>query len=303
MAYEFKFPDVGEGITEGELLSWKVKEGDVVVEDQTLAEMETDKAVVEMPSPRAGRIVEAARRRGRHHRGRRRVGDHRGGGGRPRRPASRAGGGLAAPVPRRRRPHRRPPLRPPAPRPAPAPTPAPPSAKAESYTGSVVGRLEEAPDEEERGRPRLAAAPVAPRSAETRVLAMPSVRALAKELGVDLNRVRGTGPGGRILQQDVEDWAEAGVVRPRDGARRPPSPRRTSPPARRWMGGYAARTTSTDWWSACPSAGSGAAWPGAWPRLVGQAGPGDHHGRGRRHHHQAASARRSARWPPSAASV
>ena len=51
MAYEFKFPDVGEGITEGELLSWKVKEGDIVAEDQTLAEVETDKAVVEMPSP------------------------------------------------------------------------------------------------------------------------------------------------------------------------------------------------------------------------------------------------------------
>ena len=57
MAFEFKFPDVGEGITEGELLSWKVKEGDVVAEDQTLAEVETDKAVVEIPSPRAGRIA------------------------------------------------------------------------------------------------------------------------------------------------------------------------------------------------------------------------------------------------------
>jgi pyruvate dehydrogenase E2 component (dihydrolipoamide acetyltransferase) len=49
MAYEFRFPDIGEGITEGELLSWKVKEGDQAAQDQTLAEMETDKAVVEMP--------------------------------------------------------------------------------------------------------------------------------------------------------------------------------------------------------------------------------------------------------------
>ena len=57
MAYEFEFPDVGEGIVEGELLSWKVAEGDVVAEDQTLAEVETDKAVVEIPSPRAGRIL------------------------------------------------------------------------------------------------------------------------------------------------------------------------------------------------------------------------------------------------------
>ncbi len=57
MAYEFKFPDIGEGIAEGELLSWKVKEGDRVAQDQTLAEMETDKAVVEMPSPRAGTVL------------------------------------------------------------------------------------------------------------------------------------------------------------------------------------------------------------------------------------------------------
>ena len=57
MAYEFRFPDVGEGITEGELLSWKVREGDVIAEDQTLAEVETDKAVVEIPSPKAGKIL------------------------------------------------------------------------------------------------------------------------------------------------------------------------------------------------------------------------------------------------------
>ena len=50
-------PDVGEGITEGEVVSWKVSEGDSVAEDQTLAEMETDKAVVELPSPKAGKIV------------------------------------------------------------------------------------------------------------------------------------------------------------------------------------------------------------------------------------------------------
>ena len=56
MAYEFTFPDLGEGITEGELVEWKVKEGDVVAEDQTLAEIETDNALVEVPSPRAGRI-------------------------------------------------------------------------------------------------------------------------------------------------------------------------------------------------------------------------------------------------------
>ena len=57
MAHEFKFPDVGEGITEGTIVSWKVKEGDTVEADQALVEIETDKAVVEIPSPKAGKIV------------------------------------------------------------------------------------------------------------------------------------------------------------------------------------------------------------------------------------------------------
>jgi pyruvate dehydrogenase E2 component (dihydrolipoamide acetyltransferase) len=57
MAKEFKFPDIGEGITEGEIVRWLVKKGDTVKEDQTLAEIETDKAVVEMPSPFSGTVL------------------------------------------------------------------------------------------------------------------------------------------------------------------------------------------------------------------------------------------------------
>lgn len=57
MAKEFRFPDVGEGITEGEIVKWRVKEGDVIEEDQTLADIETDKAIVEVPSPYAGTIL------------------------------------------------------------------------------------------------------------------------------------------------------------------------------------------------------------------------------------------------------
>lgn len=57
MPREFKFPDVGEGTTEGKLIEWKVSEGDTVEEDQTLAEVETDKAVVDVPSPQAGTIL------------------------------------------------------------------------------------------------------------------------------------------------------------------------------------------------------------------------------------------------------
>ncbi len=54
MSQEFKFPDVGEGLTEGKLVAWKVKVGDEVAVDQVLAEVETDKAVVEIPSPNKG---------------------------------------------------------------------------------------------------------------------------------------------------------------------------------------------------------------------------------------------------------
>src|SRR3989344_9440972 len=57
MPYEFRFPDVGEGIHEGELVKWLVKEGDQVNADQSIAEVETDKAVVEMPSPKKGAIT------------------------------------------------------------------------------------------------------------------------------------------------------------------------------------------------------------------------------------------------------
>ena len=57
MAVDFRFPDVGEGIHEGTIVKWLVKEGDEVKADQALLEMETDKAVVELPSPQAGTVL------------------------------------------------------------------------------------------------------------------------------------------------------------------------------------------------------------------------------------------------------
>jgi len=56
MAYEFKFPDIGEGITNGKVVSWVVKEGDKVKEDQIIAKIETDKALADIPSPKTGTI-------------------------------------------------------------------------------------------------------------------------------------------------------------------------------------------------------------------------------------------------------
>jgi 2-oxoisovalerate dehydrogenase E2 component (dihydrolipoyl transacylase) len=58
--YEFKLPDIGEGIAEAEIVAWHIKIGDMVKEDQQLADMMTDKATVEMESPVAGRVVEVA---------------------------------------------------------------------------------------------------------------------------------------------------------------------------------------------------------------------------------------------------
>ncbi len=55
---EFEFPDTGEGVTEGEFLEWLVEEGDEVEEDQTVAEVETDKAVVDVPAPAPGTVKE-----------------------------------------------------------------------------------------------------------------------------------------------------------------------------------------------------------------------------------------------------
>jgi len=58
MVREFKLPDVGEGVAEGEIVSWLVAAGDPVTEDQPVAEVETDKALVEVPSPVNGTVTE-----------------------------------------------------------------------------------------------------------------------------------------------------------------------------------------------------------------------------------------------------
>jgi len=224
MAYEFKFPDVGEGITEGELLTWKVQQGDAVSEGQTLAEVETDKAVVELPSPRTGKVVKLHAEEGDVIN----VGDvvvsfaeegeaveetpqpSPAGRADKTAPAEKAASGEQAPE-----------------QTAEAAEKGDEEDSAEPYTGSVVGVLEEAPDEEPEPAARAAVygakdvsgGPAAEAGGTERepaepgpdVLALPSVRALAKELGVDLNAVRGTGAGGRILKQDVQDVAQWGA--------------------------------------------------------------------------------------------
>lgn len=176
MVFEFRLPDLGEGIHEGELRKWLVKEGDVVSEHQPVAEVETDKAVVELPSPKAGTVIKLHHREGETVR----VGDVM---------MTIGVAGEKPVVPRR---------------------------IAKGAVGAV-GELEEAPEEE--AKPVQAKAePLV--SKVVVVEALPFVRKLAQELGVDLTKVHGTGPGGRITEADVRN--ASGKAPPVAGIERPP---------------------------------------------------------------------------------
>jgi pyruvate dehydrogenase E2 component (dihydrolipoamide acetyltransferase) len=159
MALEFRFPDVGEGIAQGEIVRWLVAQGDQVRTDQPLVEVETDKAVVEIPAPRAGTILRLPVAAGETIQ----VGEILAVIGDP--------AGAEASV-------------------------APPPEAA-----SVVGRLDaktlELPPEP------VAAEPGNGTADNRRVLAIPSVRKLARDLGVDLRHVAPSGPHGRIRREDV----------------------------------------------------------------------------------------------------
>ena len=90
MAYEFQLPDLGEGLTEGEVARWLVAEGQQVAEDDPLVEIQTDKTTVEIPSPAAGTVARDPRRRGRGRPGRDGAGGDRRG--RRRAPPAASGG-------------------------------------------------------------------------------------------------------------------------------------------------------------------------------------------------------------------
>jgi pyruvate dehydrogenase E2 component (dihydrolipoamide acetyltransferase) len=168
MAFDFKLPDLGEGIHEGEIKKWLVKEGDKVEEHQAIAEIETDKAVVELPSPKTGTILKINFKEGDTVK----VGDIVV-------TIGEAGEKFAAKA---------------------AAKAAPPARRIAKGATGAVGELEEAPDEEE-----APAKPSAPKSDVTIVSALPAVRKLAQELMVDLSRVHGTGPDGRITEADVRN--------------------------------------------------------------------------------------------------
>ncbi len=174
--YVIRLPDIGEGIAEAELTEWHVKPGDIVREDDVLAVVMTDKAAVEVPSSVAGTVLELGGEIGELMA----VGsalirieiDGEGN-------ESEAAADVATP-----------PDSPPA---IPAPDPEPPAAKA--------------------------ATPVAPssttpvaRTPGTKPLAAPSVRARAREAGIDLRQISGSGPASRITHQDLDNWIASGGI-------------------------------------------------------------------------------------------
>jgi len=173
MAYEFRLPDLGEGIAEGELHKWLVKEGDKVEEHQEIAELETDKAVVQVPSPKSGVMIKLNAKPG----DKVKVGE------------------VLCVIGEEGEKVKEVKLVPKAaPKSAPKETPK----KKDTGTGAV-GELEEAPEEEEvKAVPK----PLT-KTAEPVVSALPAVRKLAKDMSVDITQIKGSGPDGRITEDDV----------------------------------------------------------------------------------------------------
>jgi len=204
MAYEFRFPDVGEGIAEGEIVGWKVRVGDRVEAHQTLVVMETDKAVVDIPSPVGGVVLRLNGEPGDVVR----VGEVLAviGEASELAPAGKEAevAPLAGPEPRAAQTE--------IPIPGARPTRTEPPASVPVARGSVgvVGELEEAPEEEE-GAAQPAPAEERPAIARPKAEVLPRDRALARTLGVDVDALRGTGPGGRVTESDVRAAAERGL--------------------------------------------------------------------------------------------
>ena len=173
MATEFKLPDLGENIASGDVVSVHVKEGDVVKPGQALLEVETDKAVIEVPCPPGGTVAKVLVKKGETVKvGQALV------------LLEAAGSAPAAATPA------------PAAKPAAAPAAAPPPAPVAAPP--VPAPVAAAPATNGPGSKTAAVAATA--LVEP---AGPAVRRLARELGVDLARVRGSGTGGRIVREDV----------------------------------------------------------------------------------------------------
>jgi pyruvate dehydrogenase E2 component (dihydrolipoamide acetyltransferase) len=182
MATEFKLPDLGENIASGDVVSVHVSEGDVVKPGQAILEVETDKAVIEVPCPPGGRIAKVLVKKGETVK----VGQTL---------VLLEAAGSAAPVQ----------TKPVAPAAAPTATQpvAPPPAAVPAKPAPVAAPAAPAPAAVAPAENGVRSQPAVVAATATVEPAGPAVRRLARELGVDLARVRGSGTGGRIVREDV----------------------------------------------------------------------------------------------------
>ena len=242
---EFKLPDVGEGLTEAEIVTWKVKQGDVVVINQILVEIETAKSLVELPSPYAGTVQDLLVPEGETVAVGTpiiAIGD---GADVPAAASPPAGGAHAGPAEQTESD----PYLGMAERAAQAEAArsaeidlSNPAASGSAEGESLVGRMkadrgavrrarrpaaavqtqaafeptgEAAPidldEEDEVDGPAVPATPAPPAPGNVRVLAKPPVRKLAKDLGVDLTSLAGSGPNGTVTREDVESATAGGL--------------------------------------------------------------------------------------------
>jgi pyruvate dehydrogenase E2 component (dihydrolipoamide acetyltransferase) len=190
MPVEFRLPDLGEGITEGEIIEVLVHEGDEVEDGQTVLIIETDKATAEVPSPVTGTVKEIRVKAGQTAR----VGEVL-------IVFLKAGEG-------REEPEARPPQK--------------EREEREEGGGKLFKKSGEPPSggvaEESKKKEDLPAGTFA-----GPVAAAPSTRRLARELGVDISRVKPSGPGGRVTPEDVREFAE-GLKRPEAKVTQGPPP-------------------------------------------------------------------------------
>ncbi|HEY2407559.1 MAG TPA: dihydrolipoamide acetyltransferase family protein, partial [Polyangiaceae bacterium] len=201
--YEFKLPDIGEGVAEGEIVNWLVQSGDTVSEHQEMVEVMTDKATVTIGAPKSGKVSEL----------RFKVGDVV--------PVGQVlvvldvGDGGAAPAEK---------AKPEPAKPAPAPAAAP-------VVASAVGDIRESLPGMSAPKPSAAND-----YHSDKPLAAPATRKLARELGVDLRKVEPSGSAGRVTREDVERVANGGGgggTQPAAEAPRAPAPAApAAPPGR-----------------------------------------------------------------------
>lgn len=189
--YAMRLPDVGEGIAEAELTEWHVKPGDFVREDDVLAAVMTDKAAVEVPSAVAGKVLELGGE----------IGEMMAIGSVLIRIEVDGDGNESADA-----------------------AAAAQAAKPAAAKPADPEEAEAAPEPEDKpaaapAAPAPLAAPAAkkpghrlPRPEGAKPLAAPSVRARARSEGVDLRHVPGTGPGGRISHEDLDNWIASGGI-------------------------------------------------------------------------------------------